>query len=471
MALLASAVFVSACSSDFIDSVDTNEPSATSEAAEAIEENVVEPAAPPAGPETGLVVGFELISPPVNDVLTEGDGAGISIPLTITRLEGYDQPVDLEVDGVTEDDEASVTSSFSQTTLTPEINESELTIQLAISAAPIQAQQRSFLITASDGVNTETVAVTVDVQPTSAPDIYLLAGQSNMVGFSGDGTRDAGPGGADEPNERIKQLNVSKNSSFDVFTDDSTFTSAESNIVAPAIVNALDPLHVPQDINTGSKELNFIGLGLSFAKNALLDTSAEVLLVPAAWSGSSFCDNSNGPVGGWTPVDTGNDDLGNGLLFDRAVFRAKEAIERTGGVLRGILWHQGESDANERCAPLYADNLQSLVQQFRAQLNPIADSGLLLMDNIVVPFVAGTMSRGIDEREDLSQFSPSKQLIDDATRDVPNFIDTAQVSIHDDLIPSQGYPCGNESCIHFGPEALREMGARYYTALKQALEQ
>lgn len=469
-ALLAAVALTSACSSDFVEPV---EPDGTTGVNENIEPEVPPTSVPEEAEEIVEVeeINFELRSSPVNDVLIEGDNTGISIPLSITRTDGYDQTVQLQISGVTSDDEAFVTSSFSQLLLTPTDDESEVVLKLAISTAPIQVQQRSFLITATDGVDTDEATITVNVKPTSAPDVYLLAGQSNMIGFSGDGTRDVGPGGEDEPNERVKQLNVSMNNSFDVFTDESTFTSAESNIVDPDIVTALDPLHVPQDANTGAKELDYIGLGLSFGKSALVDTSAEVVLVPAAWSGSAFCYNDNGPVGGWTPVDTGNEDLGNSLLFDRAVFRANEAIERTGGILRGILWHQGESDANERCAPLYADNLQMLVQEFRSQINPIADTSLLRMDDIVVPFVAGTMSRGVDERDDLSEFLPSKQLIDDVTRDVPNSIDTAQVSVHDDLVPSQGYPCGNGSCIHFGPGALREMGSRYYTALKLAIEQ
>ncbi|MFK7996654.1 MAG: sialate O-acetylesterase [Granulosicoccus sp.] len=413
---------------------------------------------------------FEIRSSQPDLVLVEGDAEGLQIPLTLFRTNGHDKDVSLEVRGRTIDDIAFVTSSFSRLTLTPSADESEAVLKLAISALPILEQQREFVITASDGVDSDSIPITVTVQPTAAPDVYLLAGQSNMEGFSGNGTRRAFEGGEDEPHPRIKQLNVSKNNSFGVFITDADYTSPAANVIDPDIVTALDPLHVPQDpSNESEKEVEYIGLGLSFAKRALRDTSAEILLVPAAWSGSSFCANDNGPAGNWMPAPTTNSNLGNTLLFERAVTRANLALEKSGGVFRGILWHQGESDSNERCAPLYADNLQQLATQLRSQILPVGDSSLLRVD-ITVPFVAGTMSRGIDERGDLSDYPEPKQMIDDAHRGIDSMISASALSNHDDLIPSNGYPCGNTSCIHFGPGALREMGTRYYDGLQRAAD-
>lgn len=414
-------------------------------------------------------IDFELRSIVNTMVLVEGDQNGLRIPISLNRSNGHTRPVNLELRGGSPEDIAFVNGSFSPVTLTPSEDESEAILLLSISDTPILPQQRQFVITASDGIDTAVMTVQVEVQPTSAPDVYLLAGQSNMVGFSGDGTRQAFPGGADEPNERIKQLNVSKNNSNEVFLRAADFRSPAVNVVAPNIVTALDPLHIPQDAsNDSGKDDEYIGLGLSFAKRALPNTTADIVLVPAAWSGSAFCTNDEGPVGNWMPVPSRNPNLGNTLLFDRAVVRANTALEETGGVLRGILWHQGESDSNERCAPLYADNLTTLVEEFRARLNPIGDDALRRVDT-VIPFVAGTMSRGVDEREDLSVLLPAKQMIDDAHRNFVNTVGTTGLSTHDDLIPSNGYPCGNTTCIHFGPGALREMGNRYYDAMLRAL--
>lgn len=422
---------------------------------------------------------FQIRSANTDLILLEGDQNGLRIPLSLTRSNLHNKPVQLEVRGRTREDVAFVTSSFSNLTLTPSEDESEAVLKLSIADAPIRAQTREFIIVATDGEITDSLAISVDVQPTSAPDVYLLAGQSNMTGFSGDGTRQSLPGGADESNERIKQINVTKNEDHK-FTAADDFTSESNNVIPPDIVVAMDPLHIPQDPNNNSgKDLTYIGLGLSFAKNALPNTSADIVLVPAAWSGSTFCNNSNGPPGNWMPEPTDNPDLGNTFLYDRAVARTNFALEKSGGVFRGILWHQGESDANERCAPLYTENLKKMVDAMRRDIKSVGNDSLRRRD-ATIPFVLGSMSRGVDEDGDFSVFPASKQSIDDAHRTFPfirDLVDGEEVPIHagfsdhDDLTPDNGFPCGNDSCIHFGPQALREMGGRYYQALLRALAQ
>ena len=412
---------------------------------------------------------FEIRSTDPGLVLVEGDQNGLSIPLSLERKEGHDRPVQLTIEGMTDEDDAFITSSFTPLTLTPSDDESEAILTLSIGDLPLEPQEREFLITASDGVDQDVMPISVTVQPTSAPDVYLLVGQSNMVGFSGDGTREAFVGGLDEPNERIKQLNGSKNNEFDTFLRAEDYTSETVNVVEPSIVTALDPLHIPLDIdNENGKDESFIGLGLSFAKQALDNTSADIILVPAAWSGSSFCANEDGPPGNWLADSSDNPDLGNTWLFDRAVTRANLAISETGGVLRGILWHQGESDANDRCAPLYQENLTDLVDALRTRVETVGSDDLLRSSG-TIPFILGTMSRGADERGDLSDYLESKQVIDDVHRNFPNVVEGVAISINDDLIPANGYPCGNTSCIHFGPGALREMGQRYYDGLLRAV--
>jgi len=411
---------------------------------------------------------FELRSTDQTSVLIEGDNAGITIPINLVRNNDHSRNVELQISGRTEADVAFVTSRFSRLTLTPSEDQSSATLKLAIGSAPIQPQQRDFIITASDGIDSDSLPLSVIVQPTSAPDVYLLAGQSNMVGFSGDGTRRSESGGPDEPNERIKQLNVSKNDQFEVFLSDADYTSEEVNIVAPDIITALDPLHVPQGPNTdSSKEHEYIGLGLSFAKSALVNTTADILLIPAAWSGSSFCSNDNGPAGNWVARPSSNPDRGNSLLFERAVLRANAGIQQSGGVLRGILWHQGESDSNERCAALYSDNVIELIDQFRERIMRVGNPQLNAVDT-PIPFVLGTMSRGVEENDDFSVYNEPKQMIDDIHRNLPSITNNVALSNHDDLVPANGFPCGN-GCVHFGPSALREMGVRYYEALIRAL--
>jgi len=403
--------------------------------------------------------------------LVEGSAEGVDISFVLNRTNGHNRNVAVSVAGVTDQDDQRITFETNTVQLNGNQTSGTINIQLAIDDLPILSHTRSFSVTADDGTNTVSVPVAINVTPVNAPDIYLLVGQSNMVGFSGDGTKQAGPGGPDEPNPRIRQVNVSKNDQFDIFTNEAAFNSKSKNVIASnVIVQAEDPLHIPLDPNnTSGKDTSYIGLGLSFAKKALQNTEKNIILVPAAWSGSAFCINTDGPIGQWNAQPTDNPNLGNTWLFDRAVTRANIAIEETGGILRGILWHQGESDANGRCAGEYLANLERLAKELRVQIEPDLRGAALRKGDANIPFVLGTMSRGIDERGDISDFWAEKQLIDDAHRELPSKVKHAALTTSNDLTPANGYPCGNTTCIHYGPGALREMGSRYYDALLSAV--
>jgi len=412
------------------------------------------------------------VNGPVN--LTEGDSVGVNIPVTLNRIDGHSANIIVSLDGFREEDNRLITTSVTPAVVNSFRNSATVNMRLDIDDLPILPEQRAFTITASDGTDTATTSIAVNVQPVNAPDVYLLAGQSNMVGFSGDGTKLSEVGGPDEPHPRILQLNVSKNDQFEVFTTAADFISEDRNVInAQRIVRAEDPLHVPLDpTNQSSKDLSYIGLGISFAKTALNSTTQNIILVPAAWSGSAFCDNFDGPIGQWNAQATDdNPNLGNTWLFERAVTRTNIALAESDGILRGILWHQGESDANDRCAGKYLANLERMAQQFRLRIDQDVRGGNLRRSDANIPFVLGTMSRGIDDRGDLSDFYTEKQQIDDAHRTLPSKITHAEIAYSDDLIPSNGFPCGNTNCIHFGAAALREMGRRYHEALVRAAEQ
>jgi len=405
---------------------------------------------------------------PTTANLVEGNPNGIGVGLRITRSTAAD-PITLSARGATAQDNRQMSFGFSKNGLTSASEDVTMQMFVGIDALPIQTQQRSIIVSATDGTSTEEIVVTLNLSPTRAPDVYLLAGQSNMIGFSGDGTKDASPGGPDETNPRIKQLHVTFNDEQN-FLNEIQNSNINRSVLAPAIITAEDPLHEPLDGSGTQKAGTFIGLGLSFAKAALQNTSADIVLVPAAWSGSAFCDNNEGPIGQWNANQTNEPNLGNTLLFDRAVSRTNEALAQTGGVLRGILWHQGESDANERCSELYLANIERLAQQFRLRINPDIRGGEFRRADSPIPFILGTMSRGFDERGDLSVFSNDKQLIDNYHRQLPNQIPFVSTSVHDDLVGDQ-WPCGNTTCIHFGAEALREMGNRYYQELQSVMSE
>lgn len=417
---------------------------------------------------------FELFAGDVG-TLVEGAPDALHVPLGLVRGGGEPGTVTLALEGATPADADGLEASFDDAELDAGEDGTGLLLRLAVGDLPIERHVRRLTLVATGPSGVDRLGFDVDVEPTDAPDVYLLIGQSNMVGFSGEGTRE--PDGADASDPRILQLNVTPNEATGdaaPFRSAAAYADRASNVAAPVLAVAQDPLHQPvptgfaDDGTAASKGGRYIGLGLSFARRAAGRTGANVVLVPAAWSGSSFCANPDGPPGQWNAGPVDDPALGNTWLFDRAVARTDAALAESGGVLRGILWHQGESDANETCAASYAANLDRLVRGLRTRIAPDRRGAALRAPDANIPFVAGTLSRGVDERGDLSTFGAPKARIDDALRALPSRVPHTGVSVHDDLVPAAGFACGNESCIHFGARALREMGPRYDEALLRA---
>jgi hypothetical protein len=141
--------------------------------------------------------------------------------------------------------------------------------------------------------------------------IYLLMGQSNMVG-RGKMTR--------WPlHPRVLSLNK-----------------------AGRWIPAIDPLH-----ETSSRDR--VGPGVSFGRGMLyvVDQEVTIGLVPCAVGGS--------PLSRW---EKGGD------LYEATVRRAREATKH--GTLMGILWMQGEKDAKELALAMsYAKRLDAMILDFR----------------------------------------------------------------------------------------------------------
>ena len=95
------------------------------------------------------------------------------------------------------------------------------------------------------------------------------------------------------------------------------------------------------------------GLGLSFAKARVEQRGVPVGLVPAAHGGTSMQQ--------WDPASKGQ---GGHSLYGATL----ERVKAVGGKVAGILWYQGESDANPTDAALYEARMTTLVQSFRADL-------------------------------------------------------------------------------------------------------
>jgi hypothetical protein len=154
-------------------------------------------------------------------------------------------------------------------------------------------------------------------------DIYLIAGQSNAVGFAKDPIYDPPEIG----------IHVLKNSGrWDLAShplNDSTNTIHEENM------DRVNPGHAPY---------------LSFAKMLKRDLGIPIGLIPSALNSS--------PLRRWNPHEEGD-------LYRNAI----NTVKLTGGRIRGILWYQGCSDAIDGTCDTYMERFENMVSHFREDLN------------------------------------------------------------------------------------------------------
>jgi sialate O-acetylesterase len=99
------------------------------------------------------------------------------------------------------------------------------------------------------------------------------------------------------------------------------------------------------------------GLGLAFAKEMLARTGRPVGLIASAHGGTS--------MGQWDPTQK---DKGGASLYGSMC----KQVQAAGGKVRGMLWYQGESDANVAAEAVYRDKMKQLVAAMRADLG-VAD--------------------------------------------------------------------------------------------------
>lgn len=184
------------------------------------------------------------------------------------------------------------------------------------------------------------------IEHVSVGDLWILAGQSNMEGV-GD-LVDVQP-----PSPRVN-----------MFDQTDRWRIAEEPL--HRLVDAADRVHWRLDDKkqpvkmTGEALTNWInarrkgaGLGLRFAV-ALAGTGIPIGLVPCAHGGTSMDQ--------WSPAlrDKGGDSLYG------AMYRRFQAV---GGKVTGILWYQGESDANPKAAPEFAKKFEDFVAAVRRDFN------------------------------------------------------------------------------------------------------
>ena len=222
--------------------------------------------------------------------------------------------------------------------------------------------------------------------------LYLLVGQSNMAGRGKIELQDK------ESVPRVLMLNK-----------------------ANEWVSAVDPIHF-------DKTIAGVSLGRTFGiEMAKVKKEVKIGLIPCAVGGT--------PIRRWQQ---------NGDLYKADLKRAK--LAQKDGVIKGILWHQGESDSGRKeTANIYEDQLHAMIGAWRKDLRSES-----------IPVVVG----------ELGQFFKSakfKGTVDAALKTLPEKVKhTGWVSAQE--LEHKG------DVVHFNADSYREFGKRYAAKLQTLLK-
>ncbi len=252
----------------------------------------------------------------------------------------------------------------------------------------------------------------VEVKEVLVGDLWVLAGQSNMEGV-GDLVD------VETPHPLVH-----------------SYTMAESWEMAQEPLHwlccSIDSVHNPNGVIPGDEQHaewhrtrnKGAGLGLTFAKAMVEATSVPVGLIPCAHGGTSLSQ--------WSP-DLAH--LGGGSLYGSMLRR----VNAVGGKVKGLLWYQGESDANPNDAPLFAERFTHLVQSVRTDFG---DPNLPFYTVQIGRFVVAMPEEG-----ELA-WNQVQDMQRRLAEQIPNTAVVASVDLElDDL-------------IHVGTQGLKRLGKR-----------
>lgn len=234
----------------------------------------------------------------------------------------------------------------------------------------------------------------IKVTPDPQFHLYLLVGQSNMAGRG-----------------EVDPLSTPDNPRLLMFNKNNEWEMAK------------DPLHFDKPNVAG------VGPGLAFGLKMLDYTYNEgvsIGLIPCAVGGTT--------IDMWQPgMDAYN---GKYYPYDDTIIRLREAMKY--GVVKGIIWHQGEGDSNDASARVYLDKLEKLIQRFRDEVN---DPDL--------PFVAG----------ELGYYRKNSFYINDVLKNLPEKVSTTAVA------GAEGLNHKGDG-THLDSESSRILGERFATQMR-----
>lgn len=222
--------------------------------------------------------------------------------------------------------------------------------------------------------------------------VFIMAGQSNMAGRGFVEPQDT------LPNKRI--LTIDKSMKW---------------------VYAKEPLHFYEPSLTG------LDCGMSFAKK-LLDSIPEgisIAVIPCAVGGSSIEQWIN------------NETFRGVTLLDN--FKDKVGFAKDYGIIKGIIWHQGESNAKSELIQKYSQRLDSLINRFR-----------FLVKNDTLPIILGELGSYSKPTEKQMRWDSINTVIQNIAWKYKNIglVKTGDLKHKGDN-------------VHFDSESQRILGERY----------
>lgn len=227
--------------------------------------------------------------------------------------------------------------------------------------------------------------------------LFLLVGQSNMAGRGKVADEDRQP--------HVRVVALTKRGEW---------------------VPAIDPLHF-------DKPSAGVGIGRTFGIEIATSTPGVMIgLIPCAAGGS--------PIASWEPG--GYHSQTKSHPYDDAIKRAKLAMQL--GVLKGILWHQGESDSRPERAEVYEPKLHELIARFRDELSAPT-----------VPFIAGQLGQFAER-----PWNDARKLVNAAHQNLPDKI------VRTAFVTSDGLGHKGDE-VHFNSQGYRELGRRYAKAFRE----
>jgi hypothetical protein len=230
--------------------------------------------------------------------------------------------------------------------------------------------------------------------PDKKMELYILAGQSNMAG-RGEITPDLKDLSQPQVLALNKQLQWQP---------------------------ARHPLHFDKPGISG------VGPGLSFGiEMAKTNSSVNIGLIPCAVGGTS--------IEKWT--EGAYDEATNTHPYDDAVVRIREAMKH--GMVKGIIWHQGESNSGTSSLQDYPQKLEDLLKKLRA-----------LTGNNKLPVVIG----------ELGQYKSNYRAFNLMLKQMPERVENLAIAASEGLVDK-----GDGT--HFDGPSAHEFGKRFAARMKQ----